>query len=668
VSNTTGTERTLGCILAADNEAPPRPVYNCPEAYPFAFLDTQVTTTPATYTPATPAVAKCYPAGEVTACQAPASISPASVKSPSSRSLLTVATFSKPAYNKTTLAACIKSSSWAGANPSCPAAYPVVVLNRLNPGSLSGTDAEVLGCWSASSTCADTPQPFTLQAATNVAYCVPQVVGLQTCGGFPVTSYTGGAGIYSPDGNTLIGCTQTGVNCPATFPIYFKTAGATGAGSDMRCQASVSGACSSIANGDYPVTVTNGTGSVAGCITSTTSPCSSTQVTLALTAIGDVQGCSDITTRCADPKFPFPLYDTSVATGPLGASSAKLVRCLPPQTAQNCDAAFAFYFVEVYSAADRGSLAGCMTRSLNTVCPSTAPVPYMVQVDLVPPNTMPTYAINECRPGPTNCSRANIMMQGALDKDGIPIRSADGASLLGCIYAGATTCPGAWASNADPVASSPYKFPFMLVGATAMEECRAVAGAQPPFTTSCATYLGSSTTYTQSIEQLGAANTGKLGGCGKATIKSCPYGYFPTYTGAAVTCCQTSLTCAGSTIPVFNAARVQFGCGDADSCAASATGVFGTSRIAFRSAAGNGPLVGCMESGATVCPDTTYTFAVYGTASGTAPRRRPQLSECWFNIQLQPVTAVCGTAVSGSVIGDASVAIYATSGAGTRVS
>jgi hypothetical protein len=322
MSNATGTERTLGCVKTASTA--------CPAAFPFAYLD--MTAAGPGGSPAAsrtlPLVNKCFPAGEVTACQAPAP--PAA----------TTLTFSKPAYNRTALAACIRgvfaTSLPALPIPTCPTAYPTVVLNTLNPAT--ATEAEVVGCWIAPS-CADTPQPFTLQSTSGVAFCVPQVVGLQTCGGYPVTTYQSGAGLYSANGAILLGCAEAKA-CPTTFPVTLKNT-ATATDSERCLMGPLSVPCSAVANGGFPVTVTNGTGSVVSCLAGAAT-CTSSQVTLATSAVGGVQGCSDITTRCADTNFPFPLYDGQ------NKNAGKLVRCLPAQTGTDCNgAAFDTYNIEV---------------------------------------------------------------------------------------------------------------------------------------------------------------------------------------------------------------------------------------------------------------------------------------------------------------------------------
>jgi hypothetical protein len=324
MSSATGTERTLGCVIASAKA--------CPAAFPFGYLDME---TPGTR--AIPALNKCFPAGEITACQAPA-VATANNPSPT-------LTFSKPAYNGTALAACLKGSfSGANVNGQCPDDCRTVVLFRLDPAvafssNAAQADAETIGCWNTT-TCANTPQPFALfnvQGAVTRPYCVPQPIGLQSCGSYSVATYRDGAGLYTTNGATLIGCTNTKV-CPNTFPIYFKTSAA--AADSTRCQASLSVPCSAIANGGWPVSVTNSTGSVVGCVNAV-STCSNNQVPLTTAAVGGtIQGCSDVTTRCADPNFA-------------------------AQTATDCNgAAFDTFNIEVFgNAAGTGNVVGCMSCS-----------------------------------------------------------------------------------------------------------------------------------------------------------------------------------------------------------------------------------------------------------------------------------------------------------------
>jgi hypothetical protein len=214
----------------------------------------------------------------------------------------------------------------------------------------------------------------------------------------------------------------------------------------------------------------------------------------------------------------------------------------------------------------------------------------------------------------------------------------------------------------------------MLAGNTAVEECRQVAGGTLPLATStCADYLGQSTVYTSQILQLGAPLN--MAGCARATITACPAGYLFTYAHAsnamAVTACQASATCPANTLPMFNAgsatsAPTQIACGNTAAC--GATGIFGASAIPLRSVDGLNA-AGCMAAAATACP-TAFDFAIFATASGEAPKRTPQLTECWSSTP-QTVSVACGTATAGSKIGDATVAVFeaATGGAsnGRRV-
>jgi hypothetical protein len=645
MSNATGSERTIGCIV---NTAT-----TCPAAYPFAYLDATAGASP-TGTMAAPTAMKCSPAGEVTACPAP--VIPAAGGASTS--------FSKPAYTKNTLSACIKGD-FVQANPSCPTAFPIVALSRLDPaatGAASIPDSEVVGCWSSDSTCANTPSPFVLQgsaASSNIAYCVPQVVGLQTCSGFPVNNYATATspGIYTPDSTTLIGCVYTGLSCPASFPIYFRQ---TPNGGDQRCQASISGTCASVAAGGYSVTITSVNGAIAGCVAAA-SQCNAGQIPLSNTADGAVRGCSSITTSCADAAFPFPLYENTAGAG------AALARCLPAQTATDCNGAtFNGFPVEVFgTAAGGGNVVGCMKSTVSTICPTTAPVPFMVMVPGAA-GADPSFNIDQCRPAPATCAATDI-----------PLKSSDGSTTLGCLAAGATTCPRAitaagTSGQTTPATQSPYGFPIFLVGsAAAVEECRQlpITGTFPASNANaCANLLGAATLYTTAINQLGftgaASNQGNLAGCAKAKIVGCPAGYTTLYTGADITGCQTSSTCAVGATTIYSAAGVAIGCGDAASCGTN--GVYGASRILLKDNLGSQAPKGCMPGTAAACPATVYTFSIYGTATGTAPARTPQLSECWDTTTA--VVAACGGTVTGSPINDATVVMYDVAARTTRVS
>jgi hypothetical protein len=592
MSNATGTERSVGCMASA--------VASCPAAYPFAWLDT---TNPATM--ANPSLSKCSPAGEVTACQAPGT---------------TIGTtFSKPAYTKNTLSACIKGS-WSGANPTCPTAFPVVALNRLDPNSApvaATADAEVLGCWSADSTCANTPQPFTLQGANQVAYCVPQIIGLQGCSAFPATGYGTGAGIFSPDGAVLIGCVANGVACPATFPIYFRN---TANGADQRCQASLASTCGA-ASANFPVPISSSTGAVVGCLASNTN-CPAGQIPLASTASGPASACSAVTTSCADANFPFPLYDQTAG------SAARLARCMPAQAAANCNDAntFADYVVEVFgNAAGTGNVVGCMKQNAQTVCPANAPVAYMGQVTAA----AISFQINECRPAPATCGT------------NIALKSSDGINTLGCLATGATTCPGAWATAAGPATVSPYPFPFFLVSTAKVDECRQVPNPAPTVANGCAAFLGVGTTYTATIAQLGAGNSAVLAGCAKSPAASCPAGYLATYTAQDITGCSTAASCTAPAVEVRDATGTLIGCGDTNTCAALFPAASGGS-ITLKNANG-AAVTGCMSPAATACP--TIYFSIYGSAA-TAANTVPPLTECWSS----GAAANCAAPLASTVV------------------
>lgn len=176
-----------------------------------------------------------------------------------------------------------------------------------------------------------------------------------------VTAYQSGLPLFSPDGTVLIGCAATTSYCPALFPIYFWSAASPPA--VQRCQASIAdgSTCASVSNGAFPVQIRSANNSVVGC-QAASATCSSSQVTLSLTADGPAVGCASFSSACSDANYPFGLFDGAASNG------GRLVRCLPQQNAANCDGAFfGTYNVEVYGSADpSGNVIGCMKSNINT--------------------------------------------------------------------------------------------------------------------------------------------------------------------------------------------------------------------------------------------------------------------------------------------------------------
>jgi hypothetical protein len=109
---------------------------------------------------------------------------------------------------------------------------------------------------------------------------------------------------------------------------------------------------------------------------------------------------------CTGPIYTFPLYDGSES------GNGKLVRCINPLSIANlgnCDsAALGTYNVEIYNNAfGTGNVAGCARSNIGTPCPATAPFPYLAQIDPAnpgAPGASPTFAITQCRSGPTSCT------------------------------------------------------------------------------------------------------------------------------------------------------------------------------------------------------------------------------------------------------------------------
>jgi hypothetical protein len=152
----------------------------CPADFPFRFLDFVAAGT-ATTVPTATILDKCAPANELSAC-------PPFV-APTTGSLPTM--YYKPGFTRSTLTACIKYytapfNTPAGTLPVCPAAYPIVAITRPDPAAVTAQD-QVLGCYSSDSSCiVNSPgSPFSLVPSSGTGYCVPQIIGLQTCGGYP---------------------------------------------------------------------------------------------------------------------------------------------------------------------------------------------------------------------------------------------------------------------------------------------------------------------------------------------------------------------------------------------------------------------------------------------------------------------------------------------------
>jgi hypothetical protein len=236
--------------------------------------------------------------------------------------------------------------------------------------------ADIVACYSADSTCNAhaSPQTFTLAATSDTLYCVPQINGLNSCTGYADTNFRKFP-IYTPNGVTLIGCSEnSATQCPPAFPIYFTDPAQNP--SIQRCQASIAGTCSSIANGGYPTPLFGEDNAVIGCQTNGATLCGDNQIPLKDTAEGPVRACSSVVTACTNPSYPTALYD-STTDFPEGQP----VMCLSATGADCSAAAFASYNVEVYANPGSTSVTGCMktTSEPATLCPGTT-VPFLTQI------------------------------------------------------------------------------------------------------------------------------------------------------------------------------------------------------------------------------------------------------------------------------------------------
>jgi hypothetical protein len=188
----------------------------CPTDFPFRFLDFASAGT-ATTVPTATILDKCAPANEVSSC--PPFAAPTT-------GLPTM--YYKPGFTRSTLTACIKYytapfNTPAGTLPVCPAAYPLVAITRPDPTAVTAQD-QVLGCYSSDSTCiVNSPaRPFSLVPSTGTGYCVPQIIGLQTCGGYP-GERTGGGGSTSASCDVSRRHTNNSVNCTPLVAVASHT-------------------------------------------------------------------------------------------------------------------------------------------------------------------------------------------------------------------------------------------------------------------------------------------------------------------------------------------------------------------------------------------------------------------------------------------------------------
>jgi hypothetical protein len=290
-----------------------------------------------------------------------------------------------------------------------------------------------------------------------------------------------------------------------------------------------------------------------------------------------------------------------------------------------------WHVTQVYGSAREplGNVIGCMRSNANTPCPSQSPIPYIMQAPPATAGGLPTFPITQCRPAPAVCGVNNIINGTAYN---IWLRTAFGASNdtasgVGCLVAGATSCP--------PTA------PFFLLGTSAtapVDECRQLpVNNAPTLAGGCSSFLLFSA-YTIPLQSL--TNALLLAGCASPRFAACPAGYVTQYSGKAFAGCQVSTDCttAPYTRLILNGTVGQIGCGDATSCAAWLP----DRRIPLKDANGAAE-IGCMPADVTECPavlaiagDATSPYSIYGSSNG----RVPLLSECWRRAD---TGVACGT-------------------------
>ncbi|WIA43750.1 hypothetical protein OEZ86_010176 [Tetradesmus obliquus] len=462
-----------------------------------------------------------------------------------------------PAMTQGTLSACISFTAGLVTGTTqfkCPSDYPVVVTNIDNPANVDAV-SKILMCMSASSTClasAPTSSPFTVTTNTPSpqAFCVP-VTGLTSCASYPASAYQNGVGIYSPNGASLIGCTDV-KTCPAPFfPIFFLDASQATA----RCQASVAGTCASIANGAYPLPINSGNGALAGCAALTTS-CASGLVAVAenATTSKTVTCLQAGTTTCPVGTYSFPIYS---GTKDPNTGGATLVRCIRDPGVTNCNGpALGTYNVEVYGSSG-SNVIGCVQTAGTgvTYCPAGQPVAHLMQGSAAP---IP-YTLYQCRPAGSSC--------GAVDSASglnftIPIRNVPQINneIVGCLSFTATTCPGAAGTvTGTATGASPIFAPVFVLGSgtPALVECRQVPGGAALPVTTCVAFLGPSTPYTVATTVTNPA--GGLAGCSTPTA-GCAAGFVPRYEGTTLKTGCVAADCSlqtTSTYFLYNTAGTQ---------------------------------------------------------------------------------------------------------------
>lgn len=221
----------------------------------------------------------------------------------------------------------------------------------------TGAAGNVLECVTSTTKCSQTAQRFSVVNGETLDSCVPPTPGQSQCSGVNDLE------IFSPDGNSLVGCVSGSTTCPKLFPIAFYNINADTAES---CRASLSGTCSVASAGEYPITLYGADNTLAGCIKKGSTQCGgANRVVVSKTALDNPEACyPDTTTGCSFPGYSFPLYG--------GNAADKLARCIqPPTGALDCSTGFGVYTAAIYSNAQgTGTVAGCIgeNKLYLTVC------------------------------------------------------------------------------------------------------------------------------------------------------------------------------------------------------------------------------------------------------------------------------------------------------------
>jgi hypothetical protein len=267
----------------------------------------------------------------------------------------------------------------------------------------------------------------------------------------------------------------------------------------------------------------------------------------------------------------FPLFSGVTSNG-----TPRLVPCIKPIPSTECNTT-ATYTVELKGTIDgSGTVVACMTPA--TPCPFSAPFFYLAS----------NQALVECRPGtPASCSAA----EGVSANYTVPMRSADGGTLQGCMQAGAKLCP-------ITASGAVYNHPFFLLGDDlAVDECRQ-AGCTILDCKSFDNYRNTPNSY---VAEIVANRT--MGG-----------------TGTIVGCAKPTATCSAAT--GYGTAQVS-ATGAVEACRPTNSACFGSYPVQLQDATGNA-VEGCAPN-VTQCPDR-WPFPLYSRTAADTPAAK--LSGC----------------------------------------